>query len=198
MHSQILPVHAILQLHFEVPSNTACSACSMSSAWDGPLVSLKEVLLILGMYESSVWHRIRYNKYQQRLRTVKQRWGSRKRSWTLTRYIDNIKCRTTGYWYEVVHRGEIWFWKKYWKIETLSKISEISHKIILISLSWHDQSRFPYTIHISHWYDTFITWFSRQYAWDENTFSENINIIFWIMHHNIERHVVYRISLLKH
>ena len=79
MHSQILPVHAILQLHFDVPSNTACSACSMSSAWDGPLVSLKEVLLILGMYDSSVWHRIRYNKYQQRLRTVKQRWGSRKR-----------------------------------------------------------------------------------------------------------------------
>ena len=47
----------------------------MSSAWDGPLVSLKEVLLILGMFDSSVWHRIRYNKYQQKVENSKTKMG---------------------------------------------------------------------------------------------------------------------------
>ena len=42
----MIPVQAILQLHLDVPSNTACSAFSTSSSCAGPVVRLNDVLYI--------------------------------------------------------------------------------------------------------------------------------------------------------
>jgi len=44
--SAVLPVHAILQLHLDVPSNTAWLACSMRASCDGPTWRANEDLHI--------------------------------------------------------------------------------------------------------------------------------------------------------